>query len=808
MKSSLGFETFVQKADPGVSPYPYQARIACDGLPELLHAPTGSGKTMAAVLPWLYRRMFHPDPDVRRGTPPWLVFALPMRVLVEQTFRVIERWRERLGLQDGLGIHLVMGGEPLSADDWRLQPEREAIFVGTLDMLLSRALNRGYAEGRFSWPIDFALFNNNCQWVFDEIQLMGPALPTSRQLEGLRKKLGTFRPCMTMWMSATVEPRWLKTIDLPEVDRAFELGPEDRTPELAKRLDAEKTVMRVDVDPKSERELAMAIVEHHNRGTRSLVVLNTVRRAQAVHKEVEKLKPEADVILLHSRYRPPDRRARTDEALAHVDPNGSGRIVIATQVIEAGVDISATTLITEAAPWPSIVQRAGRCNRYGEAQDASLFWLPPPKAAPYDEEDVDAAIEVLSKLEGESVTPTSLGETEVRSRDPVHTMLRRRDLVGLFDTTPDLSGNDIDVSRFIREGDDIDLHVAWRGSEPAGSGDVPTREELCPVPVCSLREVLKSLPRPRAWHYDHIEEQWGRLDSDELRPGMIVVLPAADGRYDARRGWEPASKAPVDPVEGADPHPLVPPDEGVGDDPVAEGFRRITLIDHLTDVEIATKELIATIGNGLSPQMRQALEVAARVHDVGKAHEAFQGAVCALWSEEEREELAASGPWAKSGRKGRLDYRKQGRPHFRHELVSALALLDAESSVLDGVDEPDLVVYLVGAHHGRVRLGIRSLPDERPPRDEPDRRVALGVWDCEKLAAVEIPRGQLPASQLDLSVMDLGSRNGRASWTEMALRLRDREDLGPFRLGFLEALLRLADWRASARENQHEEAGK
>ena len=39
-------------------------------------------------------------------------------------------------------------------------------------------------------------------------------------------------------------------------------------------------------------------------------------------------------------------------------------IVVATQVIEAGVDIDSSVLITEAAPWPSICQRSGRCNRY------------------------------------------------------------------------------------------------------------------------------------------------------------------------------------------------------------------------------------------------------------------------------------------------------------------------------------------------------------------------------------------------------------------------------------------------------------
>lgn len=38
-----------------------------------------------------------------------------------------------------------------------LYPEKEAIVVGTQDMLLSRALNRGYATSRAHWPMDFGL---------------------------------------------------------------------------------------------------------------------------------------------------------------------------------------------------------------------------------------------------------------------------------------------------------------------------------------------------------------------------------------------------------------------------------------------------------------------------------------------------------------------------------------------------------------------------------------------------------------------------------------------------------------------------
>ncbi len=47
---------------------------------------------------------------------------------------------------------------------------------------------------------------------------------------------------------------------------------------------------------------------------------------------------------------------------------------------------------------------------------------------------------------------------------------------------------------------------------------------------------------------------------------------------------------------------------------------------------------------------------------------------------------------------------------------------------------------------------------------------------------------------LNLAPLELGAED---SWTDHALALRDQPQLGPFRLGFLEAVLRVADWRAS-----------
>ena len=163
-----------------------------------------------------------------------------------------------------------------------------------------------------------------------------------------------------------------------------------------------------------------------------------------------------------------------------------GRIVVSTQVVEAGVDLSARTLITELAPWPSLVQRFGRCNRRGEFlkdNPAQVFWVDVPtpdekKAAPYSKDELDAARERIRTIPDvglKSLTTffDGLNESE-RAKlfpfDPPH-VIRRKDFIDLFDTTPDMAGNDIDVSRFIRDGDDLDVQVFWR----AGSRRIPRR---------------------------------------------------------------------------------------------------------------------------------------------------------------------------------------------------------------------------------------------------------------------------------------------------------------------------------------------
>src|SRR2546429_352491 len=116
------------EAEPdGYEPYGYQARMARDGLPAVVEAPTGTGKT-GIILAWLWRRL-----DAAPGSAPRrLVYALPQRSLVEQVAGEAAKWLANLGLADQVALHVVMGGAGESQRQWRQDMHKPAIVVGTV----------------------------------------------------------------------------------------------------------------------------------------------------------------------------------------------------------------------------------------------------------------------------------------------------------------------------------------------------------------------------------------------------------------------------------------------------------------------------------------------------------------------------------------------------------------------------------------------------------------------------------------------------------------------------------------------------
>jgi CRISPR-associated endonuclease/helicase Cas3 len=786
------------------SPFAYQLRIATDAeMPALINVPTGAGKTAAILGAWLWRRLRNPHSVGRR-----LVYCLPMRTLVEQTRDVAKEaiaQLEQAGVieKDRFKVRVLMGGDV--DNDWESEPEGEYLIIGTQDMLLSRALNRGYAMSRYKWPVHFGLLNNDCLWVFDEVQLMANGLATSTQLAAFRKRFGSVNQSHSLWMSATLKSDWLKSVDFrAEVDAldALILSDADRASAvLSKRLKANKTLQRTEY--RLPNDIAQFVKEKHQAGTQALVVVNTVKRAREIYREINKaygIGQHPQIELIHSRFRPAERERWNKLFNEKVEANGAGRIIVATQVVEAGVDISSRLLVTDLAPFSSLVQRFGRCNRNGEHEQAEIFWVDRPTvkeqlatkaeledkdkievARPYEWSELEAAQRLLETLSSAALEDLEkVGDEE--TYQPSH-VLRRRDLIDLFDTTPDLSGYDLDISRFVRGGEDRDVSVAWRelnDEEPDSKEPRPTRRELCSVPIHELKDFLKN---HKSWTFDALAGEWKQAAAENLRAGMTLLLDVKAGGYDVQLGWcGKDAKKPVSVV--TDEKSELP--EAYQGDPLSFQSYAQTLAAHSRETRFALESILNALALSDVEKFRNELLTAAQHHDWGKAHKIFQQTLYGAESaNEEFDPLLAK---SKSNRKHK-------RKKFRHELASALALLQEGAS--------GLTVYLAACHHGKVRLSIRALPDESKPKtDEGERldaRFARGIWEGDKLPATDLGDGLIKESvKLDLEPMLLGaSGSGAKSWLERMIALRDDESLGVFRLAYLESLIRAADVRAS-----------
>ena len=801
-------------------PYAYQEHLALDPCASrLISIPTGLGKTAAVILAWLWNRAGHPDAAHRNQWPRRLVYCLPMRTLVEQTRDEAQAWIDALFEKGHIAtkprVIILMGGEePNNLEkDWDLYPEDNTILIGTQDMLLSRALNRGYGMSRYRWPMHFGLLNNDCLWVMDETQLMGVGVETSAQLDGFRH-LPKWLPqdtCRTWWMSATLEDTRLATVDHPLPAGGWprlRLEQNDHSlPHVKKRLESIKhlhrspVVLSKTVKEVYAKTLAEHVLEKHVQGNLTLVIVNRVQRAQDVYTALQKAGRKENLALVHSRFRSPDRKTHQDLLL-----EGKGdRIVIATQAVEAGVDVSARVLITELAPWSSLVQRFGRCNRGGEfnAKGADIHWInlayeDDKETAPYLLAELNDARTELEKLEGASIGPAALKDIVVTPPAVIRPVIRRKDLLDLFDTTPDIAGHDLDISRYIREGDDTDVQVFWRDLGPSEfKPDEKTKDaarpELCRVPVHQFQAFLDKLKKAsddrNAYVWDGLRDEW--TPATRARPGAIYLLDHRAGGYTADVGWT----GTVATLKKADQWVLpvpsqadLPPDGNQRDPLIFVG--PITLKEHTQHVVNCVREILPSLA--LPIVLQEALLTAAVWHDVGKALEDFQNLL--RYSTDKNDSVPEI--LAKSARfRGIWKGWPRWRRHYRHELASALAWLTHH----DGEKNADLVAYIIAAHHGKVRLSIRSLPEEQPPPDRIGALMARGIVSGDELPSLRLGDLNVPKTTLSLELMQMGTNEMRQpSWLARMISLRD--EMGPFALSYAETILRAADMRASAAE--------
>ena len=221
-------------------------------------------------------------------------------------------------------------------------------------------------------------------------------------------------------------------------------------------LEINKSAVTIAIPRDNHQAFAKLILDEHNQlsdeevGKITLVVCNTVERACCTFDALRAAGCATELELVHSRFRPAERDSWRKRFLSrsHCSP-GANRIIVATQVVEAGVDLSAGCLIAELAPWPSLVQRFGRCARYGGSGKVLVVnrgFDDQKTADPYEPDELVSAWETVQQLHDVGITNLEAYEellSEEARRRLYHThpcLVAPQRIRRTFDTTPDLTG--------------------------------------------------------------------------------------------------------------------------------------------------------------------------------------------------------------------------------------------------------------------------------------------------------------------------------------------------------------------------------
>jgi len=347
----------------------------------ILQAPTGAGKTIAALWPFLEawdRKTI--------SFPRQCIYSVPMRVLANQFTAASQKLiREDMLLTQNPDIQIQTGENP---DDPKVRGD---LVFTTIDQTLSNILCVPYAVGGGSANINAGAVISS-YLVFDEFHLFPPegALKTTLEILTLLNGITPFL-LMTATFSSTMLKRLAEKLNAEVVTVTSD--------EIAKIPSQRNKVRRFHVREKILE--AEDVWKQHQNCKRSIAICNTVERAQNLFEALnDKARgTNANVILLHARFLPKHRK-RKEDLIRHEFGDETKKswtaeslILVATQVIEVGLDITCDNLHTEIAPASSVLQRAGRCARFENQQgDVFIYDVPLDKKgnrnfAPYHERD-------------------------------------------------------------------------------------------------------------------------------------------------------------------------------------------------------------------------------------------------------------------------------------------------------------------------------------------------------------------------------------------------------------------------------------
>jgi CRISPR-associated endonuclease/helicase Cas3 len=397
----------------------------------ILHAPTGWGKTFA-VLAAL----------VGGGHS---IYSLPMRSLVDS----VAEEANKLDLVECAAQHGARREhELLDRGDDPSDPT-ECVFT-TLDQTLSAFLGIPVGVSMRQGNVMPAVVDAS-HLVFDEFHLFEPEKSWTTALFALQRSqqngiilTATLSDAMVGFLEEHLANSKVGAVEVVRGERPF-------------------------VNTKTARRGAgLDQVEKLEIGQRTIIIRNQVEWAQQTAEALRKRNDiEGKVHLLHSELLPEDRETIEEEVrrVFGEDSDAPG-VLVATQVVEAGIDVTCDVMHTDLCPPPAFIQRIGRCARYKD-ETGRIFLHSVKSAAPYtgQAEEMDTLRDYIGteRVIDPEAEHEIVNLAEERDRKTIRDFKKRNDRkVSQLRVDPDYS----EYRQHIRDINSLDVAIGWKLDAP------------------------------------------------------------------------------------------------------------------------------------------------------------------------------------------------------------------------------------------------------------------------------------------------------------------------------------------------------
>lgn len=403
----------------GHPPFPWQAALYHEfvegKVPAFCNIPTGLGKTMVIVV-WLIALA---NPESKQ--PRRLVYVVNRRTIVDQATELILSIRKKLSdaLKDEecilyeTALRLckmdcfgdessnplavsTLRGEFADKQEWKSNPTKPAVIVGTVDMIGSKLLFSGYGDSRRTRPLHAAFLGCDTLFIHDEAHLTPAFGKLLRSITRFQKNhseqycvLNQIEGIKVLELSATPAENSDST------SRVMGLTEKDHTNQVVKRrLNASKTLhlheVLKDGSPVLEK-ISKLVLEYLTQpeARRIVVFVRSPEAAEKLTKEIIKglsqslekklsstnakrqikAKAESRVSLLTGQIRGHERdlllKHKGMQPFLGKEKATETVFFIATSAGEIGFDLHADHMVCDLSNLDSFIQRLGRVNRFG-----------------------------------------------------------------------------------------------------------------------------------------------------------------------------------------------------------------------------------------------------------------------------------------------------------------------------------------------------------------------------------------------------------------------------------------------------------